>query len=233
MRDVWAKMVVLENIQLIPVLELEPYKFSAETRNSPSGEWDAEEWFRYWSDSLADSGITVLRPLVRGYWHVPTVNFDDSNNLQRFLEKTFEEWGGIDSLSDPDCKPVLDGGLALRCSSTDTLIEPGCCADLGDSKNWKEAAAYRGSEWQMLWIGHPWLSIRYQSPWLVVSEPHESSTPTDRWTVSPEELNRAIDDAKTELERFAGEIARILPMLGFREDPVVMGRKLAGLCVKD
>lgn len=224
-------LTVLEGVQLIPVLELEPYKFSAETRNSPSGQWDAEEWFRYWSDSLTDSGITGLLPLVRGYWHVPTVNFDDSNNLQRFLEKTFEEWGGIDTLSDPDCKPVLDGGLALQCSSSDTLIEPGCCADLGDSKNWKDAVGYRGSEWQMLWIGHPWLSVRYQSPWLVVSEPHESSTPTDRWAVIPEELSRAVDDAKTELERFAGEISRILPMLGFREDAEAMGLKLAGLCV--
>jgi hypothetical protein len=100
----------------------------------------------------------------------------------------------------------------------------------GDAKNWKQVAAYRGAEWQMLWIGHPCLSIRYQIPWLVVSEPHDSSTPTDRWAVIPDELNRAANVAKMELERFASEIARILPVLGFREAPEVMGRKLAGLC---
>jgi hypothetical protein len=225
-------LMVLEGIQLVPVLEVEPCKFSTQTRQSPSGTfWDVpEEWLRYWVDSLADSGIEGLLPLRLGSWHVPTVNFGVATNLQKFLEKTFQEWGGIDSLSDPDCKPVLDGGLALQCPASDVLIEPGCCADLGDAKNWNEAAAYREAEWQTLWIGHPWLSVRYQPPWLVVSERHESDTPSDRWAVFPEELGRAADDAKTELERFAGELALVLPVLGYREDPMVMGRKLAGLC---
>lgn len=225
-------LIVLEGIQLVPVVELEPCKFSTQSRMSPSGTfWDVpEEWFRYWTDSLADSGITGLQPLRRGSWHVPTVNFDVATNLQKFLDKTFQEWGGIDSLSDPDCQPVLNGGLALQCPTSDVLIQPGCCADLGDAKNWKEAAEYRGSEWQMLWIGHPWLSVRYQPPWLVLSERHESDTPSDRWAVSPEELNRAADDAKAELERFAGELSVVLPTLGYREDPVLMSRKLAGLC---
>jgi hypothetical protein len=59
---------------------------------------------------------------------------------------------------------------------------------------------------------------------------HESDTPSERWAVFPEELDRAADDAEAELERFADELALVLPMLGYREDPVVMGRKLAGLC---
>lgn len=224
-------LTVLVDIQLVPVLELAPCKFSSQNRNPPSGTfWDAADWFRYWTDSLADSGITGLRPLRQGSWHVPTVNFDVAGSLQRFLEKTFQEWGGIESLSDPDCKPVLDGGLALQCPASDVLIEPGCCANVGDAKNWKEAATYRGSEWQMLWIGHPWLSVRYQSPWLVVSEQHESASPSDRWVVSPVELDRAADDATAELRRFAGELALILPALGYREDPMVMSHKLAGLC---
>ncbi len=222
-------MNVIEGIQLIPVLELEPFKFSAENRKSPSGALcDPDEWFRYWSVSLADSGITGLQPLRHGSWHVPIVNFDDSNNLQRFLEKTFQDWGGIDSLSDPDCKPVLDGGLVLRCSSSNTFIEPGCCADLGDFRNWKDAVTYRGSDWQMLWIGHPWISVRYQSPWLVLSDPHESSTPTDRWAVIPEELNRAVNDANTDRERFSREIAGMLRTLVYGEGSKVMGRKLCG-----
>lgn len=226
-------VIVLEGIELVPVLELEPFKFATQTRKSPSGTSSEvpDDWCRYWSDSLADSGITALRPIRRGSWHVPTVNFGLPSNLQRFLEKTFQEWGGIDSLSDSDCRPVLDGGLALRCSASDILIEPGCCADLGEAKNWKEAAAYREGEWQMLWIGHPWLSVRYQPPWLIVSEPHESNAPSDRWAILPEELDRAADDAKAELERFAVELAGVLPVLGYPEDPVMMGRKVAGLCV--
>ena len=82
----------------------------------------------------------------------------------------------------------------------------------------------------MLWMGHPWLSFRYQAPWLILSERHESNDPSERWEVCPDELNRAVEDAKTELGRFAGELVRLLPVLGYRDDPEPMGRKLAGLC---
>lgn len=225
-------LIVLEGLQLVPVVELEPLKFSTRSRESPSGRFldVAEDWFRYWTDSLADSGITGLQPVRRGSWHVPTMNFDIATNLHIFLEKTFQEWGGIDSLSDPDYKPVLNGGLALQCPASNVLIQPGCCADLGDAKNWIDAAAYRGATWQTLWIGHPWLSVRYQPPWLILSGEHESDSPTARWAVSPVELSCAAEDAKAELERFAGVLAAILPTLGYREDPVLMSRKLAGLC---
>lgn len=223
---------VLEGIQLVPVVELEPHKFSTQARQSPAGsrEDSPEEWFQFWADSLRDSGITRLQPLLRGSWHVPTVNFDVGANLRRFLEKTFQIWGGIDSLSDPDCNPVLNGGLALHCAASNVVIEPRCCASLRDGINWKEAAAYRGAEWQMLWIGHPWLSVRYQSPWVVLSEPYESDAPSDHWAVFPEELDKAYVDARAELDRFAGKLALVLPTLGYREDPVEMSRKLAGLC---
>lgn len=227
-----SNTILLEGIELIPVLELTPSKFATQTRESPSGSsWEVpDDWSRYWSDCLTDSGITSLRPLRSGSWHVPTVNFDVPSNLHRFLEMTFHNWGGIDCLSDPDCNAVLNGGLALLCPASDVLIEPGCCSDLGDANNWKLAAEYRGAEWQMLWIGHPWLSFRYQTPWLILSGPHESNVPSDRWGISPAELNKAISDAMAELTRFAEEIARHLPVMGYRDAPETMGRKLVGLC---
>ncbi len=226
-----SKSNLLEGIELIPVLELEPATFATRTHKSPCGTTSElpDEWFQYWTDCLADSGITGLRPLRRGSWHVPIVNFDVPSHLQKFLEVTFQEWGGVESLSDPDGKPVLGGGLALRCIASDLLIAPTCCADLGDAKNWKTAADYREVEWQMLWIGHPWLAFRFQAPWLVLSELHEGGTPCERWRVCPDELGRALSHATSELERFAGQLARLLPRLGYRGDPEMMARNLAGL----
>src|ERR1700733_2540385 len=51
-----SNLIVLEGVELIPVLELEPCKFATQTRTSPSGTfWDVpDDWFRYWTDSLAD-----------------------------------------------------------------------------------------------------------------------------------------------------------------------------------
>ena len=45
-----SSIVVLEDIELIPVLKFEPFRFAAEGRSSPSGFYEdmREEWYRYW-----------------------------------------------------------------------------------------------------------------------------------------------------------------------------------------
>jgi len=78
---------------------------------------------------------------------------------------------------------------------------------------------YRSDAWKMVWFGHPWVSVRFQAPSLILSQPHERETPSDCWAISPDELIRAVDDAKAELERFTEQIDRLLPILGYREPP--------------
>jgi hypothetical protein len=89
-----------------------------------------EEWDRYWSESLADAGVTGLRPLRPGSWHVPTCYLVHPTTLEKLLGAIMWDWGGLEALSDPDTVFVLDGGLALRCA-TEVLVEPTCCSDLG------------------------------------------------------------------------------------------------------
>ena len=223
-------LIVLESLQLVPVIELEPGRFSTQIRQSPSSMYREapEEWYQYWSDCLADSGIEGLEPLEKGSWLVRTINFDIVN-LRKLVESIVLEWGGIDTASDLECKPFLSGGIALLSSACEVLIQPGCCSDLGCIRNWRDASAYRGDEWQMVWSGHPWLSVHYRAPWLVLSGPHESDAPVGRWAVIPEELDHACTVAQGELQRFASELALLLPTLGYRDDPAIMGRKLAGL----
>lgn len=152
-----------------------------------------------------------------------------TEGLRRLLEVIFQEWGGIECLTDPGCNPVLSGGLALRSPTQNMLVEPGCCADLGDSANWREAAGHRTAEWRMLWIGHPWLSVKYQAPWLILSDLHESESPPQmRWAVSPEGLLKAVVNAENELERFAQQISPVLITLGYGKDPITMSRRLVG-----
>lgn len=142
---------------------------------------------------------------------------------------TFNERGGIEALSDPDCDPVLEGGLALRDAEGNVLIVPECCSDLGDVVNWKQAANLRSPKWEMLWIGHPWISVRFEAPWLVLSGTHESDSPTDRWGVCPDELHGVVKDAQRDLEHFAAQVATCLPSLGFYGDAGAMSQTLAGL----
>ena len=222
-------VVVLENVELIPVLKLEPFRFAAGDRLAPSRIYEdvPEEWYRYWLESLANSGITGLMPVERGSWHVPTTEFTGPLMLGRLLEVIFRNLSEAGFTIDLECLP-LDGGLALRCRSQNVLIEPGCCGDLGNVASWRKVVGYRQAQWHPLWIGHPSLSALYRAPRLIISSPHDAEDPTARWAVCPDQLQAAIEAAEIELQRFAGQIAGALPS-DCKVESRLMGRKLAGL----
>lgn len=138
-------LTVLDTVELMPVIELEPAKFSTREHPSPSGTFRdvPEEWNRY----LAE---------------------------------------------------------------------------------WRDAASYRQPDWKMVWIGHPWISVRFEAGWLVFSEPHESESPVGRWAVNPEEFGRAVAVAEDELEDFARRLVPVLEAMGVAEAGG-HARRLAGL----
>jgi len=219
----------LEQIELLPVLELEPMKFATCEHKPPAatGQDMPEAWYRYWVDCLADSGINGLEPLRPGSWQVSIRQFVEPMLLHKYLTVVLDQWGGPQIFTDPDSNPVLSGGFALLAEGH-VLLQPTCCSDLGNLTDWRQAAAYQGAKWEMLWIGHPWLSIRYESPWLVISEPHESESPTARWAVKPDDLARAVSDAEAILEDFAVRLQPVLEAMGV-EKAENSARKLAGL----
>lgn len=225
-----SQLTVLQNIALMPVLELEPWNFATQARTMPDSSTREvpDAWYRYWLDCLTDSEITGLEPLRSGSWHVSVGQLADKPDvLEKLLYFFVNDWGGIKVFSDPDQKPIFGGGLAL-CSGSDVLTEPTCCADLSNLFEWQKAATYRETSWSMLWIGHPWLSIRYEAPWLVISDPHESNRPAEHWAVSPDDFGLAVNAAEAYLERFAQSLRSTLEAMGV-EGIVECSQKLAGL----
>lgn len=219
----------LETVGLVPAVELEPFAFASSDRTQPvgSGPDSPEEWGRYWFDSLADSGVVGLTPLRPRSWHVPVAAFTNPVVLGRYLDAMIRRWDGPDALTDPDARPVLSGGLAL-CSGGEVLVEPSCCGDLANLSEWRDAMGYQQAEWKMVWVGHPWVSVRYDADQLVFSEPHESDAPNARWAVRPEELGRAVAAAEAELEVFARHLRSVLVDMGVA-DANTVAKKLAGL----
>ena len=88
------------------------------------------------------------------------VKYEGAENSSRFLAA---RW-----LLDPQRMLPLDGGLALRCQSQNVLIVPGCCADLGEARHWRDGVGYRRAEWRPLSMGHPCLSVLYHAPRLII-----------------------------------------------------------------
>jgi hypothetical protein len=224
-----SDLTALETIELVPVIELEPSTFSTRERSSPAGSGRdvPDEWNRYWLDSLADSGVVDLFPLWPASWLVTTRQLTNLTVLERVLTVIVRDWGGAEALSGPDSRPVLNGGLALF-DSGKLLVAPTCCCDLGNISDWRKAAAHRDASWMMLWIGHPWLSVRFESGRVILSQPHESDLPKDKWTLTPNELEKGIDRASRELENLARRLVPVLEAMGVAEVGQI-ARKLAGL----
>src|SRR5665213_2819240 len=176
-----------------------------------------------------DTGIAELPRLKPGSWHVATSDFEDGAMLERVLAANIASMGGVDALADPHNVPTLNGGLALKSSDGTVLIEPQCRSALDTVRDWQTAARYRGQPCQMLWIGHPWPSMRFEGERLILSDLHESGEPIGRWSILPEDLQGALAAAKAQLQQFARRIAPILIDLGFRGNAPVMAEKLAGL----
>jgi hypothetical protein len=82
-----STLVILDNVHLVPVVELEPGTFSTRERPLPGRSCRElpDQWNRYWLDSLADSGIVGLAPLRPGSWQVPTRHLTDPAILSKFF----------------------------------------------------------------------------------------------------------------------------------------------------
>jgi hypothetical protein len=223
-------LITLQEILLVPVITLEPSKFSRVTHQTDAdvSKEMPQDQEQSWYSALADSGLNGLIPVVRGSWNVPVSQFADSQ-LETILRRIVEDWGGVSYLNNPDTEPFLSGGFVLLSANQGLVIEPTCCGDLRDISNWKEAATSSGSEWEQLWIGHPWLSYKYQEPWLLLSDLHEAKAPVERWVVRRKELEDAVLTAESELVAFADRIDVVLSMWPEIKNSKKAARMMAGL----
>ncbi|QDU47755.1 hypothetical protein [Gimesia panareensis] len=228
--------VQLTQFQLIPVLELEPGTFSTQDRVFPyeEGKDQTNEEQEHWDSCLADSGITNLTPIKTGSWFVRATVFSDEQ-LDQYLRVIFADWGGIhETLDDPDCLPELPGGFVLLSQTGEVLVEPTCCCSLKDLENWEAAAQNRSQSWQTLWVGHPWISTRFQTPWVILSDYHELEMEIpERWVVRRQELQQAIQNAERELTQFSLKLERVLEKWALQTDLKKLARQLVCLPEND
>ncbi|MBX9584293.1 MAG: DUF3039 domain-containing protein [Gemmataceae bacterium] len=209
----------LTELEFDPVIELLPSRLSPGRAypQGPEGD-DPGAPTRYAAACMADAGVTGIDP---GVGNVPTRLLTDPAVLGRIVRALCgEDW-------PPPTESVsaLTGGVEAV-GRGDTLFGPGCCADLADWVQWRDAAAATGDDWRMVWIGHPWVSARAAGGDLIVSGPHESDPPEPRWVVNRGLVAAAADRARAELEAFADRLAAALRDVPGAE---AVGRLLAGL----
>lgn len=176
----------------------------------------------------ADVEIIELAPISPASCHVPTRQLTDLSILQKALLNLARRQEAVTNSIGAIANRVLDGGFALI-SDGSVILEPMCCSDLGNLDGWREAASCQATEWQMLWIGHPWVSVRFDGGQLIISDLHESDDPVSKYAVLPDNLQKATGLAAAELEDFSYRLqSAVAPIIGAEIAPA-LARRMAGL----
>ncbi len=197
-------------LALIPVVEFSPYAFDKSERTSPGMSAGPDERRKFWMECLADSGIHGISPLEDS-WHVPIEQLTQEHALKALVANHIKEHE-LDPGDELELNP-LNGGYVLVVDGK-SRVWPTCCGDLANSMEWKMAAAYREPIWKMVWIGHPWVSVRYINDKIEISEPHDRDEPQRLCvSTSPDKLAAAVDHADRLLDDFRMRVAKVLPEL--------------------
>jgi len=142
-------------IKLFNVIEINPFTYSQEDyeipelSDSPSSEERDERWHK------AISTIDLNLKLIREGSYFVNIETIDDENLKIILKIVFDD---VD-IEEENYLMLFNGGLLLK-KDKQFLLEPQCCADLEDIKNWEYIFENNSSEWTQLWIGHPHIFYR-------------------------------------------------------------------------
>lgn len=139
-------------IQLFNVIEIDPFRYSKEEYELPElvDLSNSEDLHERWQKALATLNLD-LNPIKKGSYFVDIETVDDKN-LKIILKVIFKdvEIEGTDFLAS------FNGGLILT-ENDEILLQPTCCSDLENLKDWQHIFENNSSEWSQLWIGHPWV----------------------------------------------------------------------------
>lgn len=144
-------------IELIIVIEINPYDFAKNEYESPmvSMEENPEACHSFWLKSISDSGLQNLEAIQKGSYLVDTTTINEAEwetILQQHLEEI--EWDFYD-----DQIGKLSGGIAMLIDDH-FMIVPECCGDIGMINDWEMIPENASTNWTQLWIGHPWIYYR-------------------------------------------------------------------------
>lgn len=197
-------------IQLFNVIEINPFRYSKEEYEIPelSDSPSAEALHERWQNAIATLNLD-LNPIKKGSYFVDIETVDDEN-LKIILKVVFND---IET-EDEDYLMLFNGGLILK-KDDEILLEPTCCVDLADLKEWEYIFENNSSGWSQLWIGHPYVFYRKNKGKIEFSEYMELML-TELENIQPvfevdeSELKIEVDKIKTQQINFNHRVIELL-----------------------
>jgi hypothetical protein len=118
----------------------------------------------FWYKCISDSGLEKLKPIELGSYFVD-ISTIRKNELKIILETKLKD---VDLSNYEEYLGQISGGIVIIENGI-IIIEPSCCGDLSDIKNWEDIKQ-SNKEWKQLWIGHPWLFYRQNNENIYISD---------------------------------------------------------------
>lgn len=221
----------LPPLELIPVIEVEPFSFSKSKYTSPkvSCAEDPEGWERYKQRCYSDYGLVGMKSITTGAWLYQANTLSEKqlyiiykNLFNRFFE-TPEHLKEM--LSDmEEYAPLISGGFMVK-GKENILSLPGCCCGLESIHDWGSVLLEPENKSGEIWIGHDTdcsvQYIRYKDSIELNIENAET------YLLSDLQYQRMIHNATIELQHF-------IPTLGAalnRALKIENGNKLARIMI--
>lgn len=155
-------------IELIPVIEVEPYHFSKVEYFSPQVTIaeDPAAWESFNQKCYLDAGLNKMNAVKPGNW-LFEANRLSTDQLRIIFEelftRRFETPEAIrEMLRDmPEYAPLIAGGFMLKVNG-EIISLPGCCAGLESIQDWCIPRNDPSTKFCEIWVGHDENgSIRY------------------------------------------------------------------------
>ena len=150
------------------------------------------------------------------------------SELEIIIKKALEE---IDLEEWEDQTGKLIGGIVLK-ENNKILLEPMCCGDLENTKNWEHIFETEIGKWTQLWIGHPWVYYKRNNGMIDFSDYTESNLEElndikTAFSVSETDLRLEIQKIRQQHNELELSISHILEKLKV-PNPKQMAKQMAG-----
>lgn len=199
-------------LRMLPVVEFHTGIFRTQDHKVPdvSGSDDLSGWYQYWKRCLADAGIVDLEP----YQHSEFVCLQDIHDIA--LRQLLAAHIAIDE--DEDLSIIeqispLSGGYVLEFGAGARIL-PQCCGSLANLVDWEDACTTVSADAEVLWIGHPWLTVRSMNAEQIhICETQEYELPKKplELLIQRSDLSEIIADLKPALEFFRKRLVSAIP----------------------
>ncbi|MCJ8153690.1 hypothetical protein MKJ01_07970 [Chryseobacterium sp. SSA4.19] len=198
-------------IKLFNVIEINPFIYSQENYEIPelSDFLNSKERDDRWQKAVSTLGLNVK--LIREDSYFVDIETINDENLKIILKIVFNNDTNIE---EDNYLKMFNGGIVLK-KDHEFLLEPQCCADLEDIKNWEYIFENSVLDWSQLWIGHPYVYYRK------FEEKIEFSDYTDRmlseldniecvFEIDQSDLKIEIDKMKVQQVKFKNRVRDLL-----------------------